>query len=123
MKIYEEINHSEEHLKLIEKEPIDILIKYIDLKDQNLNRNGIHQIPKDLDNEELRYSVRSILKNLPWIRKIFILMPNEKVSYFKEINEIHEKIVYVKDKDLIGFDSSSSLVFQFRYWKMKDFNM
>ena len=50
-------------------------------------------------------------------------MPNEKVSYFKEINEIHEKIVYVKDKDLIGFDSSSSLVFQFRYWKMKDFNM
>ena len=120
MKIYEEINHSEEDLKLIEKEPIDILIKYIDLKDQNLNRNGIHQIPKDLDNEELRYSVRSILKNLPWIRKIFILMPNEKVSYFKEINEIHEKIVYVKDKDLIGFDSSSSLVFQFRYW---DFNM
>jgi hypothetical protein len=29
----------------------------------------------------------------------------------------------VKDKDLIGFDSSSSLVFQFRYWKMKEFNI
>ena len=50
-------------------------------------------------------------------------MPNEKVRYFKELNEIKEKIVYVKDKDLIGFDSSSSLVFQFRYWKMKEFNM
>jgi hypothetical protein len=50
-------------------------------------------------------------------------MPNEKVSYLKEIEEIKEKIVYVKDKDLIGFDSSSSLVFQFRYWKMKYFNL
>ena len=50
-------------------------------------------------------------------------MPNEKIRYFKEIKEIQEKIVYIKDKDLLGFDSSSSLVFQFRYWKMKDFNM
>ena len=50
-------------------------------------------------------------------------MPNEKVRYFKEPDEIKEKIIYVKDKDLIGFDSSSSLVFQFRYWKMKDFNI
>ena len=50
-------------------------------------------------------------------------MPNEKVRYFKDYEEIKEKIVYVKDKDLSGFDSSSSLVFQFRYWKMKDFNM
>ena len=123
IKIYEEVNHSKEDLKLIEREPIDILIKYIDLRDKNLKRKGIHQISKDLENEELRYSIRSIFKNLPWIRKIFILMPNEKVSYLKELKEIQEKIVYVKDKDLIGFDSSSSLVFQFRYWKMKDFNM
>ena len=123
LKIYEEVNHTNEDMKLIEKEPIDILIKYIDLKDPKLKRNGIHQINKDIDNEELRYSVRSILENIPWIRKIYILMPNEKVRYFKEPNEIKEKIVYVKDKDLIGFDSSSSLVFQFRYWKMKEFNI
>ena len=123
IKIYEEFNHSDEDIKLIEKEPIDIVIKYIDLSDLNLNRKGIHQINKDFDNEELRFSIRSILKNIPWVRKIFILMPNEKVRYFKELNEIKEKIVYVKDKDLIGFDSSSSLVFQFRYWKLKEFNM
>ena len=123
IKIYEEASHTKEDMKLIEKEPIDILIKYIDLKDPNLKRNGIHQIDKDIDNEELRYSIRSILQNIPWIRKIFILMPNEKVRYFKEPDEIKEKIVYVKDKDLIGFDSSSSLVFQFRYWKMKEFNI
>jgi len=88
-----------------------------------LNRTRIHQINKDIDNEELRFSIRGILKNIPWVRKIFILMPNEKVRYLKEPNEIKEKIDYVKDKDLIGFDSSSSLVFQFKYWKLKEFNM
>ena len=66
-------------LKILNNEHIDVLIKYIDLYDPNLNRTGIHQIEKDYDNEELRYSLRSILKNIPWIRKIFILMPNEKV--------------------------------------------
>ena len=123
IKMYEEVKNSEEDIKLIEKEPIDVLIKYIDLNDPKLIRNDIHQIKKDMDNEELRYSIRSILENIPWIRKIFILMPNEKVRYLKEPDEIKEKIVYVKDKDLIGFDSSSSLVFQFRYWKMKEFNI
>ena len=123
IKIYAEATYTKEDLELIENEPIDVLIKYIDLKDPKLVRKGIHQINKDIDNEELRYSIRSILKNIPWIRKIFILMPNEKVRYLKEPEEIKEKIVYVKDKDLIGFDSSSSLVFQFRYWKMKEFNI
>ena len=50
-------------------------------------------------------------------------MPNEKVRYFKEYKLIKEKIIYVKDKDLIGFDSSNSLAFQFRYWKMKEFGI
>ena len=60
------------------------MIKYIDLKDSNLNRSGIIQIEKDFDNEELRYSIRSILSNIPWVRKIFIVMPNERIRYFKE---------------------------------------
>ena len=50
---------------LLEKEPIDVLIKYIDLTDKTLNRTGIHQIKKDFDNCELKYSVRSILQNIP----------------------------------------------------------
>ena len=124
IKIYYEVNEEQIHYKkLLEKEPIDIIIKYIDLKDPDLKRDGIHQIEKDFDNEELRYSVRSILTNIPWVRKIFILMPNEKVRYFKEYNLINEKIIYVKDKDLIGFDRSNSLAFQFRYWKMKKFGI
>ena len=108
---------------LLDKEPIDVLIKYIDLSDPKLNRTGIKQIKKDQDNEELKYSIRSILTNIPWIRKIFILMPNEKVKYFKSPEEINEKIVYVKDKDLLGFDTASSIIFQFNLHKMKKFGL
>ena len=124
IKIYNEILiYNQTEKDILDKEPIDVIIKYIDLKDPNLLRKGIHQIEKDYDNEELRYSIRSILRNIPWIRKIFILMPNNKVRYFKDYKIIKEKIVYVKDRDLIGFDSSNSLAFQFRYWKMKEFGI
>ena len=109
--------------ELLKKEPIDVLIKYIDMRDPDLKRNGIFQKEKDYDNEELRYSVRSILKNLPWIRKIFILMPNEKVRYFKDYTFIKDKIIYVKDIDLLGHDSSNCNAFLFRYWKMKKFGI
>ena len=123
LKLYEEVQLKPEHIELIEKEPIDILIKYIDLSDKSLNRQGIKQTKKDEDNGELRYSVRSILENIPWIRKIFILMPNEKVQYFKPIEEINDKFVYVKDKDFLGFDSANSNVFNYNLYKMSKFNL
>ena len=112
-----------EYFPIIEQEPIDILIKYIDFKDPNLNREGIKQIKKDEDNGELKYSLRSIFKFIPWIRKIFILMPNEKVSFLKSPKEINEKIIYVKDKDLLGFDSESSTSFQYALFKLRNFGI
>ena len=123
LKLYEEVELKPEHIEFIEKEPIDVLIKYIDLRDEKLNREGIKQTYKDEDNEELKYSVRSVLQNIPWIRKIFILMPNEKVKYFKPIDEISDKFVYVKDKDLIGFDSANSNVFQYHLSNMTKFGL
>ena len=123
IKIYEEVKESKIYNEIIEKEPIDILIKYIDLRDPNLKRSIIHQIEKDYDNEELKYSIRSIINNIPWVRKIFILMPNEKVRFFKNINLINDKIVYIKDKDLLGYDSSNINAFLFNYWKMKKFGI
>ena len=48
-------------------------------------------------------------------------MPNEKVRYFKDYKLIKEKIVYVKDKDLLGYDSANSHTFRYRFWKMKQF--
>ena len=123
LKIYEEINHTKEDIKLIEKEPIDVLIKYIDLSDPLLIREGIPQIKKDENNEELKYCVRSILKNIPWVRKIFIMMPNKKVRYFKDIELINKKINYVYDKDILGYESANLYAFHFRYWMMEKYNM
>ena len=122
-KLYEELLLKKEYLPIIEKEPIDILIKYIDFNDPNLKREGIKQIKKDEDNGELKFNLRSIFKFIPWIRKIFILMPNEKVSFLKLKDEIKEKIVYVKDKDLLGFDSESSTAFQYSLFKLKKFGI
>ena len=123
IKLYEELYHSEKDLELIRKEPVDVIIKYIDLRDRHLKRKNIPQIKKDEDNQELKYCVRSILKNIPWIRKIFIIMPNKKVRYFKDYKIINKKIIYIKDKDLVGFDSSSIYVFLFNYWRLKYFNV
>ena len=119
IKVYEEVNNNKYDINLIEREPIDVLIKYIDLSDPNLKRKGIPQIKKDEDNKELKYSIRSILKNIPWVRKIYILMPNKKVQFFKDYNLINDKIVYVNDKEFLGYDSSNSHAFQFRFWKMQ----
>jgi hypothetical protein len=122
-KMFEEVEFKKEYVDIVEDEPIDVVMKYIDLSDKGLNRTGIHQINKDEDNGELRYSVRSILQYIPWVRKIFIIMPNEKVSYFKPIDEIKEKIVYIKDKDLMGFDCANIYAFIFNFYKLKQFGV
>ena len=123
-KLYCEVDKTnEEDLKILEKEPIDVLIKYIDLNDPLLNRTDIKQISKDIQNDELLFCIRSVLQNIPWIRKIFILMPNEKVRFLKDQELIKDKIVFVKDKDLLGYESSNIHAFQFRLWNMKKFGM
>ncbi len=98
---------------LLDMELIDAVIKYIDLTDKKLIREGIKQINKDIENGEIKYCIRSILTNIPWVNKIYIIMPNDKVKYLKSNEEIKEKIIYIKDKELIGFDSASSTVFEF----------
>ena len=122
-KMYEEVTFTDEQKEIVEKEPIDVLIKYIDLTDENLNRTGIKQIKKDEDNEELKFSVRSILEYIPWVRKIFILMPNEKVKYFKPYDEIKEKIVYVKDIDVLGYESANIYAFTFNLFRLEKFGL
>ena len=108
---------------LLENEPIDVVIKYIDLFDNTLIREGIPQFNKDYENGEIKYCIRSILKYIPWVNKIFILMPNEKVKFFKDYEKIKEKIIYVKDKDVLGFDSAASPVFEFNLWRLKNFGL
>jgi hypothetical protein len=121
MKLYEENIFNNTYLKIIQKEPIDIVIKYIDLTDKNLKRDSIKQIYKDKDNEELKYSIRSIFEHIPWIRKIYILMPNEVVKFFKSFELIRDKIIFIKDKDFLGFDSANIQSFLFNLYKMEKF--
>jgi hypothetical protein len=124
IKLYEEIGKLDSYqIKKVEDEPIDLFMKYIDLTDKNLKREGIKQIYKDFDNEELRYSLRSIDEYLPWIRKIFIVMPNEKVKFLKTIEEIKEKIVYVNDEEFLGYDSANIFAFSFNLHKMEKFGI
>ena len=124
LKLYsEEENIILSNYEIVEKEPIDVFIKYIDLTDKNLKREGINQIVKDYDCEELRYSLRSILEYIPWVRKIFIVMPNEKVKFLKPYDEIKERIVYVKDKDLLGYDTANIFAFSFNLHKMEKFGI
>ena len=122
-KLYEELTLTQEQKEIVDKEPVDVLIKYIDLTDKTLNRTGIKQIQKDEDNEELRYTMRGILQYIPWVRKIFILMPNEKVKYFKPYDEIKDKIVYVKDKDVLGYESANIYAFAFNFFRLEKFGL
>lgn len=113
--------HSVDKNSDVENEEIDIVYTYVDLTDENLHRDGVSTCKKDYSNEELRYSLRSVLQNIPWVRKIFIIMPNDKVNFLKDKSKISDKIVYIKDKDFLGFDSSSSVSFEFNFWRLKDF--
>lgn len=48
-------------------------------------------------------------------------MPNEKVKFLK--NEMNEKIIYIKDKDILGFDSANNPSFSFNLFKMEKFGI
>ena len=123
LKLYEEEKINKKNLEKIQKEPIDIVIKYIDLTDKSLNRFGIKQTYKDKDNEELKYSIRSIITYIPWIRKIHILMPNNKVRFFKSFEKIKYKINYINDKDFLGFESANIFAFTFNLHKLEKFGV
>ena len=50
-------------------------------------------------------------------------MPNDKVRFFKSIEEIKEKIVYIKDKDFLGYDTANNVAFTLNLYKMEKFGV
>ena len=50
-------------------------------------------------------------------------MPNDKVKFLKSIEEINNKIIYIKDKDLLGFDSANIFAFTFNLYKIEKFGV
>ena len=50
-------------------------------------------------------------------------MPNEIIRSFKCPEEIEHKIIYIKDRDLLGFDSANIHAFTFNLYKMENFRI
>ena len=61
--------------------------------DQKINTTGRYE-----DNHELKYSMRSVEKHLPWVRKIFIVTDNQ-IPPFLDVN--HPKIKIVDHTELL----------------------
>ena len=122
-KLFEEVQIRPIDIEMVNKEPIDILMKYTDYTDKSLNITGIKENLKVKDMEEIKYSIRSILKYIPWVRKIYIVMPNDKVRFLKPIEEINDKFVYIKVKDLIGFDTSNPASVQLNLFNLEKYGI
>ena len=50
-------------------------------------------------------------------------MPNDKVRFLKSIDEIENKIVYIKDKDVLGYESANIHAFTFQLYKLEKFGV
>ena len=50
-------------------------------------------------------------------------MPNDRVRFLKSVEKIKEKIIYIKDKDLLGYDSANNCAFTFNLYKLEKFNL
>nr|WP_237448755.1 Stealth CR1 domain-containing protein [Pantoea sp. Seng] len=68
------------------------LYKY---KDINLSERGAFSsdMARFNNHDELKYSVESILKNLKWIRKIFIITDNQVPNWYIEEDEKFKKLL------------------------------
>ena len=88
-------------------ENIDLVYCWVDGNDKDWQNNknfwsektGITTNPcRYIDNEELKYSLRSIMKNIPWVNKIFIITDNQ-IPAWLDIN--HPKIRIINHKEII----------------------
>jgi len=123
-KIFEEITSNKKALinsKLLNDEQIDIVINY-----NNKHKNNTLDKNKDEDNEDnenLRYVIRSISQNIPWTRKIFILCITDNINILKDKEELKDKIIIIKIKDLLGFETELTSVVLFNLNLVKKFGL
>ena len=121
IKLFEEVQIRPIDFEILKNEPIDVFMKYIDYTDKSLNISNEDRLQNDA--EALKYSLRSILKYIPWVRKIFIVMPNEKVRFLKPIEEIKDKFVYINKTDLLGFNTLDPAPLQYNLFKLEKYGI
>lgn len=96
-------------------EPVDIVYCWVDGNDTTwqkekvkwqkalgLETSNVVNLCRFLDNEELRYSLRSVAMNAPWINHIYIIT-NGQVP--KWLDTSHPKISIVNHKDIMPKDA------------------
>lgn len=95
--------------------PVDLVVPWVDSADRewltkksvwqqqytNLPLNAIDE-SRFRQNDELKYMLRSVEKNLPWIRKIFLVTDHQVPSWLK-LN--HPKLTIVSHEDIFPHDA------------------
>jgi hypothetical protein len=71
-------------------------LKYLGMEQEKLNIQSAAK-GRFYDNEELKYSLRSLEKYAPWVRKIFLITDNQIPKWFKD----NPKIEIVDHRDII----------------------
>lgn len=83
--------------------------------DKKINTVGRYQ-----DNQELKYSLRSVEKHLPWIRKIFIVTDNQIPTF---LDTSHPKIEIVYHSEIIPKEilpTYNSVIIEYFIYKIPD---
>ncbi len=83
--------------------------------DKKINTVGRYQ-----DNQELKYSLRSVEKHLPWIRKIFIVTDNQIPAF---LDTCHPKIEIVYHSEIIPekiLPIYNSVIIEYFIYKIPD---
>lgn len=86
---------------------IDVVYICFNSNDDKQRNEGIEQECNVYNNELFRYSLRSVLNNIPWINKIYVITSSERVKFLKNNEERKKKIIFIKDLDVLDFNSSS----------------
>lgn len=77
--------------------------QFVDQKKVRMNDVGLREDPQNTGDvryvqfDELKYSLRSVLKNIPWIRNIFIVTNNQRPSWLKN----HSKITIIDHTEIV----------------------
>ncbi|MBY3347972.1 stealth conserved region 3 domain-containing protein [Rhizobium laguerreae] len=94
-----------------EASPIDVVIMWVDGSDQSFielekmavaeeianGRTVVTEAARHRDNGELKYVIRSVFYNLPWVRRIYVVTNGQKPT---SVRFDAEKLVHVQHADI-----------------------
>jgi len=97
------------------KESIDLVYLWVDGNDEKwqsekkywqnklgISTNGCANICRFVDNHELKFSLRSVMKNAPWINNIYIITNGQIPSW---LDTVHPKIKLISHRDIMPKDA------------------